>query len=169
VICEYPLPYGDFELGVIAPWALFDSAYRVPGIAHTGDHSIRLGGTVNTTGDLAAGLELPGDAGSIVLWYYWLVEGQEPESLADYLVTVIRHDETDDAIDVVAADMPKGEWYLSAVDLTGYRGQTVILIFHAHNNESNPTTFYVDDVGLEVCDPVPSGRQLYLPLVMRGA
>ena len=135
--------------------------------AHSASHSVLLGGTVDSIGELVAGLELPPNASSITLTYWWLVEGQEPEAYGDHLITILNHPGGDDDLAWLPADAPKGEWYAEAIDLTEHAGEPISLTFHAHNNDSIPTSFYLDDVEVEVCYAAPEPRRLYLPLVLK--
>jgi len=47
-----------------------------------------------------------------------------------------------------------------------YAGRFAGVTFHVETNEANPTSFYVDDVQVQICGAV-SGQRVYLPIVLK--
>ncbi len=46
-----------------------------------------------------------------------------------------------------------------------YAGQFTGVTFHAETNDQSPTSFYVDDVQVQVCG---ARQRAYLPIVLKG-
>ena len=60
----------------------------------------------------------------------------------------------------LGVDPERPPWERLSVDLSAYAGQTVQLQFLAHNDSTNPTEFFVDDVTIPGC-------RTYLPSTRR--
>lgn len=167
VACENILPHGDFEAGLPPPWGMAGGTQITAAHAHAGAHSTHLGGADNTVDELFAGLDLPPDAASITLSFWWYVESSDPDPNADVLVVVVGDEGHEVGVDTLTNRSPKDAWLQSAIDLSGRAGQFVGLTFHAETNGENPTSFYLDDVGVQVCGAAVPGRRVYLPLVRK--
>ena len=61
-----------------------------------------------------------------------------------------------------------GQWREESVDITGYAGRPITLIFHAQTDGAQPSLFRLDDVSLEACSSGGRGYPLYIPLVLKG-
>ena len=168
VPCTNILPHGGFESGIQVPWATAGDSKVTTEQAHGGISSVRLGGDNTATDEVFAGIDLPSEATSITLRYWWYVESSDPEPDSDRLVVVIEPPGSVVTVETITNQSARDGWYLSTFDLTSLAGQTVSLTFHAETNESEPTTFYVDDVELQVCGAAPPERNLFLPLITKG-
>jgi hypothetical protein len=167
VACENILPHGDFEAGLLPPWGAVGEAGITAPHAHGGSRSIRLGGADNTVGELFAGLDLPPDAVSISLSYWWYVESSDPDPDADVLLVLVGDEGHEDVVETLTNSSPRNMWRQTTVDLSSRSGQFLGITFHAETNEANPTRFYVDDVEVLVCGGEAPGWRGYLPLVRR--
>ena len=168
VPCDNILPHGDFEAGLLPPWDSFGGTQVTTARAHGGTHSVRLGGADNAADELFAGVELPPTATSITLSYWWYVESADPNPNADILAVLISDSGGEVVIETLTNNSPRGAWHQSTFDLSGYAGQTVGVIFHAETDGADPTSFYLDDVEVEVCGAAPFGWRIYLPIVLKG-
>ncbi|MFQ5857583.1 MAG: hypothetical protein ACE5LU_18415, partial [Anaerolineae bacterium] len=167
VACENVLPHGDFEAGLLPPWGMAGGTQITTPHAHGGAHSARLGGADNAVDELFTGLDLPPDAASITLSYWWYVESSDPDPDADHLVVVVGDEGHEAVVETLTNSSPRDTWLQSTIDLGSYAGQFVGVTFHAETNEVNPTSFYVDDVQLQVCGAAAPGRRVYLPVISR--
>jgi kumamolisin len=130
--------------------------------------SARLGSSDSIIDELFAGVELPLDATSITLSYWWYVESNDPDTTADRLTVVIEHPEGLVTVETLTNDSPKDAWRLTTFDLSSYGGQHVGLIFRAETSGANPTSFYLDDVAVRVCVAAPPGWRVNVPLMLKA-
>ncbi len=130
-----------------------------PAAGH-GAFSLRLGGTVSTTHEATRDFAIPATATRAVLTYH--VFETTAESAAsfgfgwDFLTAEVR----DTAGNVLAVvDNRNDGWKTGVwmrqfeVDLTPWKGTTVRVAFRATNDGARTTTFWVDDLEVETCDP----------------
>ena len=166
--CENILPYGDFEGGVLPPWGAIGGTQITTTQAHGGTHSARLGSANNAVDELFASVELPPDATSVTLSYWWYVESADPDPNADIMVVVVGDEGSEVVVEILTNSSPRDAWHQSTFDMGSYAGQGTGLTFHAETNEANSTSFYLDDVEVQVCGAAPPGRRVYLPLILKG-
>lgn len=102
---------------------------------------------------------IPADASIVTLhWWHFYGTGEtvttELDSMSDRQeVLVLRSDEMPLAI-VQRVRRNDSGWQQEAVDLTGYRGQSIYLYFNVFNDGAGGSTWmYLDAVQLEVCSP----------------
>ena len=169
VPCENILSHGDFEAGLLPPWGTAGSTQVTTAHAHGGAHSARLGGANNAMDELFAGVELPPDATSITLSYWWYVESTDPDPQADLLTVLVGGPGGEVVVETLTSGSAKDAWHQTTFDLSSYAGQQVGVMFHAETNQADPTSFYLDDVQVQVCGAGISGWRIYLPLVLKGA
>ncbi|MFQ5859774.1 MAG: hypothetical protein ACE5LU_29615, partial [Anaerolineae bacterium] len=167
VPCENILPHGDFEAGLLPPWDTGGGTQVTTAHAHGGSQSARLGSVDNTVDELFAGVDLPPDATSVNLSYWWYVESSDPDPQADVLVVVVEGPGGEVVVETLSNDSPRDAWHETTFDLGSYAGQMVGVTFRAETDGVNPMIFYVDDVQVEVCGAIAPGRRLYLPLIRR--
>lgn len=167
VPCENILPHGDFEAGLLPPWGTAGGTQVTTAHARGGSQGVRLGGTDNAVDELFTGFELPADATSMTLSYWWYVESTDPDPQADVLVVVVEGPGGAVVVETLTNDSPRDAWHETTFDLGSYAGQFVGVTFRAETAEENPTSFYVDDVQVEVCGTIAPGRRVHLPLVRR--
>lgn len=169
VPCENILPHGDFEAGLLPPWGAAGGTQVTTARAHGGARSARLGGINNAVDELFTGAELPPDATSITLSYWWYIESTDSDPGADVLVVVLGGAGGEVVIETFTNSSPRGAWHRATFDLSGYAGQPMGVTFHAETNGANPSSFYLDDVQIQVCGvPMPSQR-VHLPIILRAA
>lgn len=131
-----------------------------------GQYSAELGGVLNSDHAIKQTLTLP-KTGDVRLTFWWEQDTLEsaPGTYADYLTINLR--KTDGSLlkqlDQLGVDPPNPvppPWGQRSYDLGAYRGLTVQVEFIAHNDASNRTLFYVDEVVVPAC-------RVYLPLIRK--
>ncbi len=166
--CPNILPGGDFEGPLEPPWGLFGEAQVSTARAHSGVHSLRLLGSNGGFSEVGAALELPSDATSVTLSLWWYVESGDPNPGADTLTVAVGGPGGEEPLETFSNTSPRDSWQHSRYALSGRAGQPVGLTLFAHSDPDNVTTFFVDDVELQVCTgPAPGAYQLYLPVVVK--
>jgi len=163
--CENVLPHGDFEAGLLPPWGSVGGTQVTTARAHDGIRSVRLGGANNAWDEVFAGTELPPSAMSMTLSYWWYVESADPDLNADIMVVVVGDEGDEMAIETITNSSPRNVWHQSTFDMGSYAGQFTGVTFHAETSEESPTSFYVDDVQVQVCG---ARQRVYLPIVLKS-
>ena len=141
--CIDLLRNGDFEAGVLSPWATYQQAGLGPG--RGAGHGGWLGGAVNSIAELFQEVAIPASANLDRLAFWWRADAASAQP-GDQLTLVIQYGEQADPAWTGTAGGPLGEWRRQEVDLGAYRGKRVLVTFHAHNDAGVATTFRVDDV-----------------------
>jgi uncharacterized protein (DUF736 family) len=166
--CDERIANGGFEEGG-AGWSQVSargndliSDFR----PHFGIWGAYLGGVNDADDKLTQQITLPAAAVSITLTAWWAIATEEEGVGFDRMtVSLLKPDHTLLAnLLSVDSSATVNVWEQAELDLTDYRGQTVILQFHAATDASNLTDFYVDDVSLAVCRPTTA---VYLPIITR--
>lgn len=133
---------------------------------HSGTWGAYLGGVNDADDRITQQITLPAAATSITLTAWWAIATEEAGVGFDRMtVSLLKPDHTLLAnLLSVDSSATVNVWEQAELDLTDYRGQTVILQIHATTDASNLTDFYVDDVSLAVCRPTTT---VFLPIITR--
>jgi hypothetical protein len=145
------------------------------GIPRSNARSAWLGGYAGAVDGIYQTVTIPADAISATLQYWWYLYTTKTVHPNDYFYTRI-YDMGGTLLGELATrtdGSAAGDWQQASHDLLAYAGQTVRVHFlvetQADTGDGTFTSFYVDDVTLEVCvleeGPAPAGA-LFLPLVM---
>jgi hypothetical protein len=145
------------------------------GIPRSGARSAWLGGYSGAVDGIDQTVTIPADATSATLNYWWYLYTTKTDHPNDYFYTRI-HDASGVLLEELATQSDgslAGEWQEVSHDLLAYAGQTIRVSFlvetQADTGDGTFTSFYVDDVTLEVCvieeEPAPA-QALFIPLVM---
>lgn len=131
--------------------------------SRTGDYSAELGGANNTNHSIKQQVVLPKQRPlSLAFWWEQWTQEDAPGDLADYLTVNLL--KTDGSLlkelARLGVDPDSPPWERVSYDISAYAGQTVQIQFLAHNDSTNPTRFFVDDVTVPAC-------KAYLPLIRR--
>jgi photosystem II stability/assembly factor-like uncharacterized protein len=161
--CINVLPNGDFESGIRPPWQAFDAAQITSRQAHGGVLSVQLGGAPNLTGELLADSDLPWGATSITMDYWSYVQSTDDDPDADVMTVIAGPPGSESPLETITNQSPRGSWRPSSHDLTAHAGKRLNLTFHARTNEEYATTFYVDDVTIQVCGSQRPSWRVFLP------
>jgi hypothetical protein len=154
--CGESLTNGGFESGQ-SPWIETSSGgYQlIDGTRpHTGTRSAFLAGYNNGVDTIYQQVTIPSNATSATLTYWWNLSTQEACCTPyDYMYAQVRN--TSGTVLATLQTLnntgPQNTWTRSTFNLLAYAGQTVRIYFRATNDVSLPTSFFVDDVSLNVC------------------
>jgi len=156
--CVNVVENGDFELGVgsLAPWVSKGFAVVSDQRVHSGSFAFWMGGYRNADDSLFQAVVIP-EAESVTFSYWWNMHSLEDVSAAhDRLVVSLRSD-TGEVIDVIDTRDNTGDrdaWAQAAFDLSPFRGMSVVLHISCQGDAENVTSFFIDDVELQVCGEV---------------
>jgi hypothetical protein len=149
-----------FELGtvnweVFSPWGQDKVIYRGgESDSHTGQWVALLGGFAVAAGEtMSQQVTIPDDARAANLNLYLWVYTQDSGLLASDTLEIRVEDAGESFKDTVAvySNLDKTAWYvLKTVDLTPYKGRTVTITLQSTSDQSGATSFYIDDVTLDV-------------------
>ncbi|HEY64435.1 MAG TPA: hypothetical protein G4O02_07670 [Caldilineae bacterium] len=150
---------GDFDRG--------DRGWTTEGNAVINDenpyggsgYSARLGGTPNTTDRVYHwNVRLPVEVPTAQLSFRWYMTTTETSGVHDQLSVEIRDGAGNLLGTVYTLDNTAitSTWSSPVtIDMRPYRGNTIQVHFKLVNDAANPTTFYIDEVGLEVSHLIP--------------
>jgi hypothetical protein len=98
-----------------------------------------------------------------------VVLGEEKDYLIRSLLAPLgeSHGNTLRALLTLGSDSAANLWQQSALDLSGFAGQTIQLKFVAQTDETLVTDFFIDDVEVQACTAISQGFRLFLPMVDR--
>jgi hypothetical protein len=155
--CAEALTNGGYETGAAAPWVQTSSGgYNLVDTTrpHTGSYSAYLGGYNNGTDTIYQTVSIPSNATSASLTYWWYMSTQESGSTPyDYLYARVLNTSgaTLATLQTITNASAKGVWTKSTYNLLAYKGQTVRVYFKGTTDSSLITSFFVDDVSLNIC------------------
>jgi hypothetical protein len=171
---------GGFESGS-SGWTLSGAAQVGAGAvyAHTGTHSLWLGGTASESYQAYQSVQIPGNATAATFSFWFNIVSQENPwaQIFDTLYVSIRN--TGGTILAALGPCCPPEWsnvnqdpgvgnpyyHQQTFDLSPYKGQAIVLHFSGSNSGNNglgyrPTWFLIDDVSVSVAEPPPGSFTL---------
>lgn len=149
-------PAWGFEVGNDG-WSVSGAARAAAPAAGHGTVSLRLGGTASTTDEATRDVTIPAGSARAELQFWWYMTTQESTTSGfgwDYFTAEIRTTAGTvlSVVDSRSDAWSQSRWMQQAtVDLTPWTGQTVRIAFRATNDDSLPTTFFVDDISVTTC------------------
>jgi C1A family cysteine protease len=153
---------GGFEQGETA-WDQYSSGnyrliYEYYQKAHSGDWFAFLAGEDNLDEYIAQELTIPANATAAEVQFWYQIDTTEYDG-GDYdflALQVLPQNQTQPESLGWLSNQAHGTEYAQtiAVDLGPYIGRTVTLLLHAQTDSSLPTSFFIDDVTLNVSYPV---------------
>ncbi len=119
----------------------------------TGSWGAFLAGANNADDRLSQRVAIPPDASAVTLTFWWSMITQEGAVIADTLVLSVRRPDGVWLADLLAVDNTAESdiWLDIVIDLMTYRGQEVLLQWHAQTGGSYPTSFFLDDISVMGC------------------
>jgi hypothetical protein len=158
--CSNLVGNGGFETDT-AGWTLTGAARVAAPAGGHGSLSLRLGGAVSTTHRARTEISIPADATRAEWTFHWHQTTDEASRGFGYdpFYAEVRNTSTQvqAVLDSRSEGFLEGQWlFAENLDLLPFAGQTVRLTFEAVNDASFQTSFFVDDVSLEVCLPAPA-------------
>jgi hypothetical protein len=178
-VCSNKIVNGGFENvqgGDAPPWVVVGSTSYSGTEKHSGAYSAWLGGYANALDTLYQQVTIPSHTGpgelltQATLGYWWGMLTEETAHSFDFMRVRIR-DENGvllQELQTISDGSTAGEWRESEFDLTAYEGQTIRICFEATTDASNATSFFVDDVELEICEilqPTPTSTATASPTI----
>jgi hypothetical protein len=153
--CSESISNGGFESGT-SPWVQTSSGgYQLIDTTrpHTGAYSAYLGGYSNAVDTIYQQITIPAGATSASLSYWWYMTTAETSHPWDYLYTRILNTSgtTLATLQTLNDGSTANTWVHPSFDLTAYKGQTIRVYFRATNDSSLSTSFFVDDVSVNIC------------------
>jgi hypothetical protein len=154
--CGETLVNGGFESGR-PPWVeTSTNGYELvdPTRPHTGSYSAYLNGYNSGTDTIYQTVTIPANATSASLSYWYYITTQEACCTAyDYLYAQVLNSSGGvlTTLQTLSNNSTKNTWVKSTFNLLAYKGQTVRIYFKGTNDVSLPTSFFIDDVSLNVC------------------
>jgi kumamolisin len=121
---------------------------------HTGSYSAWLGGYNSGTDTIYQQVTIPSTATSASLSYWWYMTTQEACCTPyDYMYArVLNSSGTVLAtLQTLNNASTANTWTKSTFNLLAYKGQTIRVYFKVTTDVSLPTSFFIDDVSLNVC------------------
>ena len=147
------LQNGDFEKGHDGSWKEFSSKgyplilpIKDLGLyPQGGSWAAWLGGVDGETSILSQVITVPSKA--TTLNFYYLILSNEGQATCGADLAYVKFD----AVDLkppyeLCSNMPT--WALEQIDISGYRGKTVELVFKVVNDSARPSDFYLDTVSI---------------------
>jgi hypothetical protein len=159
---------------------LLEGATIGTNLGREGTSCVWLGGYDGATDRIYQLVSLPISATSAALSYWWRMETRETSHPHDYLyVELLREDgQLIATLDTRSDGDQQLSWLRSSLDLLPYAGQTLRVQFRISTNSTAFTSFFLDDVQLDVCTggaamPSPTATQtspysLHLPIVLKS-
>lgn len=144
-----------FEAGTDG-WTLTGAARVASPAAGHGSFSLSFGGVNSSTHEAVRDFAIPSGATKAEWTFFWYMTTQEGSSGFGYDNFRAEVRSTTGTV-LAVVDTRYDGWKSAAwlkmenIDLTPWAGQTVRLAFRAVNDSTLPTTFSVDDVGVETC------------------
>jgi hypothetical protein len=158
--CRNLLTNGDFESG-FAGWDYQGEVLLRFGDLSGGRYAAMLLGRSGASGALSQRVEVPQDASSLYLTYWWLMESDEaPSSTKDYdwFSSAVFETDAVKLFEIVSNLSGRDGWLPSGYRFGG--SGSILLQFSADSNTRDPTKFFIDDVQLVACTgsapPYPS-------------
>ncbi len=177
--CRDAVANGGFESGDFDGWDsgnMWTNTDFQPEItsdySHAGDYSAWLGGYADADDAIWQYVSLPTQPSRALLSYWWWMETDEEDDHGfDYLYVQIL-DEDDNALATlqeVHDGASSGQWTSAVFDVSAFQGRRIQVVFVVTGDDSNVTSFYIDDVKLEICGgPTPTPRaRVFLPVMLR--
>jgi hypothetical protein len=137
-------------------WTLTGATRVAAPAAGHGSFSLQFGGTNSSTHEATRDFSIPAGATKAEWTFYWYMTTQEGPSAFGFDSFRAEVRSTTGTV-LAVVDTRYDGWKSAAwlkmenIDLTPWAGQTVRLAFRAVNDTTLPTTFWVDDVGVETC------------------
>jgi hypothetical protein len=143
---------GDFEME-LEGWESAGAVNVVSEPVHGGNRSLQLGGQTSTTASaVQESIRLPANLRDGHVTYWWRMETSEPAGSPDdrLIVELVENGIILRTIQVADSSNEAGTWHRYSADLTAYGNRRVDLRFTVTNNGDAPTTFFLDEVTLDV-------------------
>ncbi len=182
-VCSNVIENGGFELQLnrqAPPWILLEGATVEAGLGREGGSCLWLGGYNGAMDRAYQVVSLPVSATSAELSYWWHMETREASHPHDYLYVELLDEDGQviATLDTHSDADQQNSWQHASFDMLPYAGRTVRVQFRVATDAEAFTSFFLDDVRLDVCTgearmPTPTATPvgsyvLYLPVALRN-
>jgi hypothetical protein len=178
-VCSNKIVNGGFENvagGDAPPWVISGSTTFSSIEKHSGAYSAWLGGYNNAQDTLYQQVTIPTHTSpgelltQATLRYWWGMLTEETAHAFDFMRVRIRdvNGVLLQELQTISDGSTAGEWHQSQYDLSAYEGQTIRISFEATTDATNATSFFVDDVEVEICEilqPTPTPTATASPTI----
>jgi len=178
-VCSDRIENGGFENIVgdeALPWVRSGATSYTSVEQNSGTYSAWLGGYNSASDTLYQQVSIPShpDPGEemtqATLGYWWGMLTEESSHSFDFMRVRIRDASgvLQEELEAISDGSVTGTWQHSGFDVSAYEGQTIRICFEVETNTSNPTSFYVDDVELIICEvlqPTPTNTSTPSPTI----
>lgn len=166
--CNDVVVNGGFENGSadMSPWVPSGHAYVSEVWAHEGDFGLWMGGYPDALATVHQTVNLTGGGSTATLTYWWNMHSLDGSQVAtDRLVVSLRTEEGEPLVELETLDNTgeRGIWVQSTFDVGSYAGMDVQIHFGCTGDEQMVTSFFLDDIALEVCAEVGTATPTATP------
>ena len=154
--CSDQVNNGSFETGNFTSWGTSGGPWIASYEAHDGTYSGVVGGANDADDTFYQEVTIPSNADSATLTYWWYIYTQDSDiNPYDYLYVEVRNTGGTvlATLETLANTSTTGAWQQSSFALPDFIGETIQIAFHGTTDGSLFTSFYLDEVELEVCEP----------------
>jgi hypothetical protein len=153
--CGEIISNGGFESGT-SPWVQTSAnGYQLIDTTrpHTGAYSVYLGGYNNAVDTIYQQITIPATATSATLSYWWYMTTQESTHPWDYMYVQVLNSSGGllTTLQTLNDGSTANTWVHPSFSLLAYKGQTIRVYFKMTTDSSLTTSFFVDDVSVNVC------------------
>lgn len=161
-LCEDRVCNGSFSSGNFSCWTTSGSPWIATYLGHDDSYSGVVGGANNHHDMFYQQIALPASVTSARLTYWWYLYTEEGiGSPSDYLF--VEAQATDGTVLATLARLDNqastGGWFQEIIDLRDYPalfGRTIRVAFRGTTNDAYFSSFYIDEVTLQVCTTAPT-------------
>jgi uncharacterized repeat protein (TIGR01451 family) len=162
--CSERMVNGGFENGPgagAAPWVistLSPDDMIADYYPHSGTYHAWLLGYDDGVDTLYQTVSLPTLISSATLTYWWYMSTEDyPFEAYDVMTVTVRNSSGTllQTLQVLSNQSAAEVWTQSTFNLAAFAGQTIRIQFHATSDSSYSTSFFVDDVSLNLCEATP--------------
>ncbi|MCD6521036.1 MAG: hypothetical protein J7M05_14050 [Anaerolineae bacterium] len=149
----------SFEKPLPAQWCL-EGATRSSLVAHSGQYSLRFGGSNLSTSSASFSFTLPDQLTTLGISFFWWRDSSEQRRGRDTLRVSLQDADGQELVQITLLDASTElpDWRLFARDLTPWASAARKIVFVCTTDESAPSTFYLDDLALTICSrSLPQG------------
>jgi hypothetical protein len=152
--CHNALANPGFETGTLTGWQASAFVTLANAGCYAGSYCAYLGRGWNLEDDLSQTVYVKPWANARLNFAWAVVTTETAAAPRDTLAVEIRSGTGQllRTMETLSNQDAHPYWYTSSFDLNEFVGQTIQLHFHARNDGANVTSFFVDEVSVEVCE-----------------